>query len=62
MAQAQAKSRNMMQQNLMGAGANMMQRPQQFTGMQANGMNNMAKQAIANRNGYVCIYLLFHRG
>jgi hypothetical protein len=46
--------RNMSQQNMMGLNnANMINRQQQFQGMQqANGMNNMQKQAIANRNGY----------
>lgn len=58
--QNQAKMRNLSQQNMMGMNANMMGRPQQFPGMQqANGMNNMQKQAIANRNGYVCAESLF---
>ena len=52
--------RNLSQQNMMGMNANMMARQQQFPGMQqANGMNNMQKQAIANRNGYVCVNSLF---
>jgi hypothetical protein len=51
--------RNLSQQSMMGMNTNMMGRPQQFQNMQqANGinnMNNMQKQAIANRNGYVWV-------
>lgn len=54
MQQTQAKMRNLSQAQMMGGmNANMMNRPQQFPGMpQANGINNMQKQAIVNRNGY----------
>ena len=52
--------RNLSQQNMMGMNANMMNRPHQFQNMQqANGMNSMQKQAIANRNGYACVRYLF---
>jgi hypothetical protein len=48
--------RTINQQALVGAGGNMMARPQQFAAMQqANGIANMQKQAMANRGGYVSI-------